>query len=553
MTISFNNDTNTIEATGTTGSLVNFAGGGAVDSVNGQTGVVVLDAADVGALPTTGGTVTGPTVVQMSSTSTALRVTQTGTGNAFVVEDATNPDSSPFVVNNAGFVGIRTSSPVAALDVNGSAVISDFLEIGGYGIEIASGNSYHIYFSGDTYVGGTGDVIIEAATVEAIRASAATQNVGIGVAPNTSKLAVGGVVQSTTGGFKFPDATTQTTAASALAVRDEGTQLTAAATSLNFTGSGVTATNTGGAVTLAITSGGASSTDIQDFSSVGTSTWTMPASAKYVLVIAIGGGGGGGSGRKQGLADATPSQGGTGAGAGGRVEGWFPAAMLTSTVTVTVGAGSAGGAARTSDGQAGAAGTAGVATIFGGYLRATGGGGGNAGNLAAQGTGTVGSAGGRSAPAVMSTAGSTPTWFTGVGGGNSSGSSGSNAGVGAYGPGGGGGGGGLVLTPTASLVGGNGGLGFGIGGTTTTGGGGTAGNTTTRDGGNGAASSDDGYGGSGGGGGASNHAGNAGNGGTGGYPGGGGGGGGACPQGAGTSSGAGGTGGDGFVRVVTFF
>lgn len=47
---------------------------------------------------------------------------------------------------------------------------------------------------------------------------------------------------------------------SALAVLDEGTTLTSAATSLNFTGAGVTATNTGGAVTVAITGGGGGST-----------------------------------------------------------------------------------------------------------------------------------------------------------------------------------------------------------------------------------------------------------------------------------------------------
>lgn len=187
-------------------------GGGAVDSVNGQTGVVVLDAADVGALPTTGGTVTGPTVVSMSSTSTALRVTQTGTGNAFVVEDSTNPDSSPFVVTSAGFVGIRNSSPATSLDVTGSALISGFLEVG-TAVEINAGTSYLNAFSGDTFLGGTGDLYLETGSSQTVlQASATTQNVGIGVAPNTSKLAVAGVVESTTGGVKFPDGTIQTTA-----------------------------------------------------------------------------------------------------------------------------------------------------------------------------------------------------------------------------------------------------------------------------------------------------------------------------------------------------
>lgn len=45
------------------------------------------------------------------NTNAALRVTQLGTGNAILVEDSANPDSSPFVVTAAGDVGIGTTSP----------------------------------------------------------------------------------------------------------------------------------------------------------------------------------------------------------------------------------------------------------------------------------------------------------------------------------------------------------------------------------------------------------------------------------------------------------
>lgn len=57
------------------------------------------------------------------NTNAALRVTQLGTGNALVVEDSTNPDSTPFVVDASGNVGIGTSSPQDGLDVAKNARI----------------------------------------------------------------------------------------------------------------------------------------------------------------------------------------------------------------------------------------------------------------------------------------------------------------------------------------------------------------------------------------------------------------------------------------------
>jgi len=52
-----------------------------------------------------------------NSASTALVVTQAGSGNAFVVEDSTSPDSSPFVITSAGDVGVGTATPTVAVDI----------------------------------------------------------------------------------------------------------------------------------------------------------------------------------------------------------------------------------------------------------------------------------------------------------------------------------------------------------------------------------------------------------------------------------------------------
>ncbi len=57
-------------------------------------------------------------VMVVNATTPALRITQTGTGNALEVEDSANPDATPFVVSAAGDVGIGTSSPLSKFHIN---------------------------------------------------------------------------------------------------------------------------------------------------------------------------------------------------------------------------------------------------------------------------------------------------------------------------------------------------------------------------------------------------------------------------------------------------
>ena len=61
-------------------------------------------------------TVTGTQLINANTSTNALRITQTGTGNAFIVEDSSNPDSSPFVINADGtvIVGKENSTNLAA-------------------------------------------------------------------------------------------------------------------------------------------------------------------------------------------------------------------------------------------------------------------------------------------------------------------------------------------------------------------------------------------------------------------------------------------------------
>jgi len=45
-----------------------------------------------------------PVIISGTTTDAALRITQLGTGNALLVEDSTNPDSTPFVIDASGIV-----------------------------------------------------------------------------------------------------------------------------------------------------------------------------------------------------------------------------------------------------------------------------------------------------------------------------------------------------------------------------------------------------------------------------------------------------------------
>lgn len=61
-------------------------------------------------------TITGIKTISVNSASTALTITQTGSGEALRVEDSASPDLSPFVISNNGNVTLtRVGGPVKAV------------------------------------------------------------------------------------------------------------------------------------------------------------------------------------------------------------------------------------------------------------------------------------------------------------------------------------------------------------------------------------------------------------------------------------------------------
>ena len=81
-------------------------------------GLGTIATQDSDSITVTGGTATlGALTVSGSDSGDLVRITQTGSGNALVVEDSTNPDSTPFVIDASGHVGVGTSSPTGKLSI----------------------------------------------------------------------------------------------------------------------------------------------------------------------------------------------------------------------------------------------------------------------------------------------------------------------------------------------------------------------------------------------------------------------------------------------------
>lgn len=65
----------------------------------------------------------GNVTISSDSSGPALKITQTGTGYVMRVQDSTDPDSTPFVIDAAGQVGLGTTSPAEALDIDNNGKI----------------------------------------------------------------------------------------------------------------------------------------------------------------------------------------------------------------------------------------------------------------------------------------------------------------------------------------------------------------------------------------------------------------------------------------------
>ena len=118
----------TVLASSNAGSLVSFSSGTKDVFVSYPAGKSInQDASGNVGVGTTSPTakldVSGNAIISgTDNTNAMLRITQLGTGNALLVEDSTNPDSTPFVIDASGVVINGYTATVATQNYGGSAI-----------------------------------------------------------------------------------------------------------------------------------------------------------------------------------------------------------------------------------------------------------------------------------------------------------------------------------------------------------------------------------------------------------------------------------------------
>ena len=155
---------------------------------------------------------TGSLTVTGSTTTDLVRITQTGTGNAFVVEDSTNPDATPFRIDASGNTMIGTTSSFGLLTVKGSGVTgavidtdtsSDtqstrlFFKISGSGLDASIRNS-----NGNLFIATRATANASSGTTAIAISGSGDTGIGSGFSPSAARgatLQVSGNISIETG------------------------------------------------------------------------------------------------------------------------------------------------------------------------------------------------------------------------------------------------------------------------------------------------------------------------------------------------------------------
>lgn len=97
----------------------------------------------------------GNVTIDSDTPSPALKITQTGTGAVLRVQDSADPDTTPFIIDNAGNVGIGTATPTAQLEATGAVKIGS-LTLTTDPLPVASGGTGLATLTADNVILGDG-------------------------------------------------------------------------------------------------------------------------------------------------------------------------------------------------------------------------------------------------------------------------------------------------------------------------------------------------------------------------------------------------------------
>lgn len=125
-----------------------------------------------------------------ASGTNVLSISNTGTGNSFLVNDAAS-DTTPFVIDAAGNVGIGTTAPSYLLDINGNARVSGIIIAGS---DVWVSPSQQLYLNTGTGLsmnGGGGNLSFNFSWSPKVIFTSAG-NIGIGTTAPTNLLSLGG-------------------------------------------------------------------------------------------------------------------------------------------------------------------------------------------------------------------------------------------------------------------------------------------------------------------------------------------------------------------------
>jgi hypothetical protein len=168
------------------------------------------------------GDITGP----VSSTDNAIARWDGTSGN--LIQDSSVLIADDGTLTTTGGVGIGVTDPSEVLEVNGNIKVTEndgssrvigadstsnttiVLQGGGNGF---SGPNIKLGLDGNNYYDASTHVFRSIASSEVMRVDGFNSRVGIGRTPTTNALEVDGTIESTSGGFKFPDGSTQTKSA----------------------------------------------------------------------------------------------------------------------------------------------------------------------------------------------------------------------------------------------------------------------------------------------------------------------------------------------------